>query len=132
MENDGGFVDLGNAKIAGNANLTTKNFEPITSNKFNHYIHVLGTDDIKGDLNIESSQNIHIGNYDINTGKLLPGSLTVGGDINAHTSAGHITTTIDTKNNVVIINITELFILSPRYYNDTTNFDFLELFFNIL
>ena len=96
LTNDGGFVDIGNATVNGNVNLTTKNFEPIHSNRFNHYVHVLGDTNISGDLNIESSQNIHIGNYDINTEKLLPGSLTVDGDINAHTTAGHITTTINT------------------------------------
>ncbi len=94
--NDGGFVDLGNANVDGDVNLTTENFEPLNSNRFNHYVHVLGDNDIKGDLNIESSQNIHIGNYDYDAGALLPGSVKVGGDINAHTTAGHITTTIDT------------------------------------
>lgn len=112
MENDGGFVDIGNITVAGNVDLTTKNFEPITSNKFNHYVHVLGTDDIKGNLNIESSQNIHIGNYDIDTGKLLPGNLKVGGDLNAHTTAGHITTTIDTTAKNVSYN--------AEKYNDGT------------
>ena len=97
LKNDGGFVDIGNITVDGDVNLTTKNFEPIHSNRFNHYVHVLGDTNIAGDLNIESSQNIHIGNYDINQEKLLPGNLKVGGDINAHTSAGHITTTIDTQ-----------------------------------
>lgn len=96
MTNDGGFVDMGNVHVKGDANLTTTGFEPINSNKFNHYIHVVGNTQVDGDLNIESSQNIHIGNYDYNAGTLLPGQLTVGGDLKAHTPAGHITTTIDT------------------------------------
>ena len=112
MTNDGGFVDMGNVVVGGDANLTTTGFEPIDSNKFNHYIHVLGDTVVNGDLNIESSQNIHIGNYDINTGELLPGSLNVGGDINAHTTAGHITTTIDTTANNIKYN--------AEKYNDGT------------
>ena len=102
LYNDGGFVDVGNVKVAKNANLKTTGFEPITSNKFNHYIHVIGNTDIGGDLNIDASQNVHIGNYKITntsrpyTGHLLDGKLTVGGDLTAKTSAGHITTTIDT------------------------------------
>lgn len=97
LSNDGGFVDMGNIHVKGDANLTTTGFEPIGSNKFNHYVHVLGNSQVDGDLNIESSQNIHIGNYDINAQTLLPGNLKVGGDINAHTTAGHITTTINTQ-----------------------------------
>ena len=112
LSNDGGFVDLGNADVKGNVKLTTKNFEPINSGKFNHYIHVLGTSNIDGDLNIESSQNIHIGNYDFDAQKLLPGKLTVGGNLNAHTTAGHITTTIDTKAKNVDFN--------AEKYNDGT------------
>ena len=102
LKNDGGFVDLGNTHVSGDANLTTKGFEDINSNKFNHYVHVVGDTDIDGDLNIESSQNIHIGNYSITKhdypyeGNLLDGKLKVGGDLNAHTTAGHIMTTIDT------------------------------------
>ena len=112
LTNDGGFVDLGNAKVDGNVKLTTKNFEPLNSNRFNHYVHVLGKTDIAGDLDIESSQNIHIGNYDFDSQTLLPGKLTVGGDLNAHTTAGHITTTIDTQAKNVDFN--------AEKYNDGT------------
>ena len=92
--------------------MTTKNFEPLNSKRFNHYVHVLGETEIEGDLNIESSQNIHIGNYDYDAQKLLPGNLKVGGDINAHTTAGHITTTINTSAKNVNFN--------AEKYNDGT------------
>lgn len=102
LQNDGGFVDIGNVHVTGNANLKTDGFEDINSKKHNHYIHVVGNTLVDGDMNIDSSQNIHIGNYTITkhskpySGNLLDGSLTVGGDLNAKTSAGHITTTINT------------------------------------
>ena len=111
MANDGGAVEINNATVGKNANLTTTGWQPVNHKKFNHYVHVNGNTDIKGDLNISSSQNIHIGNYKVtndpysNTktsnnwaGDLLPGKLTVGGDIKAEvTDGGHIMTTIDTE-----------------------------------
>lgn len=110
MENDGGAVELRNAKIGGNADLTTTGWQPINHQKYNHYVHVSGNTDIGGDLNISSSQNIHIGNYQVTNnpystastanqwkGDLLPGELNVGGDIKAEvTQGGHIMTTINT------------------------------------
>jgi len=110
MYNDGGAVELRNATVGGDANLKTEGWQPINHEKYNHYVHVSGNTDITGDLNIESSQNIHIGNYEVTNnpysststtnhweGNLLPGKLTVGGDIKAKvTDGGHIMTTIDT------------------------------------
>ena len=95
MSNDGGFVDVGNANVKGNANLTTTGFSDSDST-YNHYVHVIGKTNIDGDLNIEASQNIHIGGYDFDAQKLANGNLNVKGDINAHSTDGHITTTIDT------------------------------------
>ena len=103
MYNDGGYVDIGNMNISGDANLTTVGFQPVNHKKFNHYVHVLGNTNIGGDLNIESSQNIHIGNYEVTQskptwdGNLLDGNLNVGGNLNAHTTGGHIMTTINTQ-----------------------------------
>ncbi len=109
MSNDGGYVEINNVKVGKDANLTTTGWQPINHKKFNHFVHVNGNTDIGGDLNIESSQNIHIGNYKVTNdpyatgsankweGNLLPGKLTVGGDINAKvTDGGHVMTTIDT------------------------------------
>ena len=110
MKNDGGCVEINNIKVGKNANLTTTGWQPINHQKYNHYVHVNGFTEIGGDLNIESSQNIHIGNYTVTNnpyktdktsnhweGDLLDGKLTVGGDLNATvTDGGHIMTTIDT------------------------------------
>ena len=110
MKNDGGAVEIRNTKVAKNADLTTTGWQPVDHKKFNHYVHVNGNTEIGGDLNIESSQNIHIGNYKVTNdpystdktsnawaGDLLPGKLTVGGDIKATvTDGGHIMTTINT------------------------------------
>lgn len=109
MTNDGGAVELRNTTVGGDANLTTTGWQPINHKKYNHYVHVSGENNIGGDLNIESAQNIHIGNYQVTNdpyvtgsankweGNLLPGKLTVGGDIKATvTDGGHIMTTIDT------------------------------------
>ena len=103
MSNDGGFVELKNMNIKGDANLTTTGFQPIEHKKYNHYVHVNGNTEVGGDLNIESSQNIHVGNYKVTQtnpgwdGQLLDGKLVVKGDLNAHTTGGHIMTTIDTS-----------------------------------
>lgn len=102
MKNDGGFVEINNTNIGGNANLTTTGFQPVNHLKHNHYVHVIGDTHITGDLNIESSQNIHLGNYAVTqtsptyAGDLLSGNLVVDGNLNAHTTGGHIMTTIDT------------------------------------
>ena len=107
MKNTGGFVDVGDSKITGNANLTTTGFPPANDsdccgNKhYNHYVHVVGDTSVGGNLNIESSQNIHIGGYNYDAQKLQDGKLTVAGDLNAHATDGHITTTIDTTANKI-------------------------------
>ena len=101
MTNVGGYVDLGNADITGNATLKTEGVE--TGNKYHHFVHVIGETNVDGNLNIDSSQNIHIGGYKLDAndpnakGVLADGKLTVGGDLNAHSEVGHITTTIDTS-----------------------------------
>ena len=101
MKNVGGYVDIANADVKGDVNLTTEGVE--TGNKYHHFVHVIGDTNVGGDLNIESSQNVHIGGYTLDPndptsiGVLADGKLTVGGDINAHSEVGHITTTIDTS-----------------------------------
>ena len=109
MKNDGGAVELRNTKVGKDANLTTTGWQPINHKKFNHYVHVNGNTEVGGNMNISSSQNIHIGNYEVTNspydtdktsnhweGNLLPGKLTVGGDLKAEvTQGGHIMTTID-------------------------------------
>ena len=94
--NDGGFVDVGNVNVTKDANLTTTGVVPLSSTDYNHYVHVIGDSSVGGDLNIEASQNIHIGGYDYDARQLAEGNLVVGGNLNAHSTDGHITTTIDT------------------------------------
>ena len=89
MKNSGGFLDLGNAKVKGNADLTTTGMPE--QGKYHHFVHVIGDTEIGGDLNIESSQNIHIGGYDYDAERLAVGNLKVNGDLNAHSTNGHIT-----------------------------------------
>lgn len=106
MTNDGGFVEINNLTANKNVDLKTTGWQPVNHQKYDHFVHVVGNTNIKGDLNIESSQNIHIGNYEVTQiannsqpwgGNLLPGKLTVDGDIKAKvTDGGHIMTTIDT------------------------------------
>ena len=101
MMNNGGYVELGNSNVAGNANLTTIGMPD--PGKYHHFVHVIGETNIGGDLNIESSQNIHIGGYDYDAQQLADGKLTVGGTLNAHATNGHITTTIDTTADKIIM-----------------------------
>ena len=106
MNNDGGFVEINNVKVGNNASLTTTGWQDIDHTHYDHFVHVNGNTDIGGDLDINSSQNIHIGNYEVtNTpsatipyweGNLLDGNLKVGGNLTAKTTGGHITTTINT------------------------------------
>ena len=94
MTNRGGFVDMGDVNVTGNADLTTTGMPD--PGKYHHFVHVIGDSSVGGDLNIESSQNIHIGGYDYDAEQLAAGKLNVGGELNAHATNGHITTTIDT------------------------------------
>ena len=110
-KNTGGFVELGDSTVGKNATLITKKLNDITDNDYNHFVHVIGDTKVGGDLTIDSAQNIHIGGYQMDennpkisngdgtyywNGKLLDGSLKVGGNLNAKTTSGHITTTVNT------------------------------------
>lgn len=97
MSNIGGFVDIGDVNVKGNADLKTTGVGGNGCNEYNHFVHVIGDTNIGGDLNIESSQNIHIGGYDYDAQKLASGNLKVGGNLNAHATDGHIMVTIDTQ-----------------------------------
>ena len=101
LSNSGGFVDIGDVHVTGNADLKTTGVDDITNNKYNHFVHVIGETQVDGNLNIDSSQNIHIGGYDYDAQKLADGKLTVGGDLTAHAHNGHVMTTIDTSANKI-------------------------------
>ena len=94
MENGGGFLEVGNVQVGKDLNIKTvaKSENP---QGYKHFVHVVGDNTVGGNLNIESENNIHIGNYNYEEGKLLDGSLTVGGDATVHTINGHIMVTVD-------------------------------------
>ena len=94
-QNDGGFLDVGNIKVGGDAKLTTTGARD-NENQYQHFVHVIGDSSVGGDLIINSSKNIHIGGYDYDANKLADGKLTVGGNLVAHSTGGHVMTTIDT------------------------------------
>ena len=101
LSSSGGFVDVGNTHVTGNADLKTTGVDDITDKDYNHFVHVIGETQVDGNLNIDSSQNIHIGGYDYDAQKLADGKLTVGGDLTAHAHNGHVMTTIDTSANKI-------------------------------
>ncbi len=95
MENGGGFLEVGNVQVGKNMELkTTKESE--NPQGYKHFVHVIGDNNVGGNLIINSENNIHIGGYDIDAGKLQDGSLTVGGAIDAYANNGTIAVTIDT------------------------------------
>ena len=96
--NSGGFLDVGNTNVSGNAKITTTDgkYYMTGTKPIKHFVHVVGDTTVGGNLEIEAKDNIHIGGYDYNQNKLADGSLTVGGDLTAHAKDGHVTTTIDT------------------------------------
>ena len=93
MTNGGGFLDVGNLTVTGDAILRTTD---LSQGEYRHFVHVIGDTNIGGDLTIDSLHNIHIGGYDYDAKQLADGSLTVGGAIDAYAHNGTIAVTIDT------------------------------------
>ncbi|MBQ7764201.1 filamentous hemagglutinin N-terminal domain-containing protein [bacterium] len=100
MSNTGGYVEIGTVNVAGNVDLKTTTG---SNDNQKHFIHVVGYNDIDGNLNVDSIHNIHIGGYDDNLKDLLPGHLNVGGDINAVAHDGSVAVTVDTTANKVAL-----------------------------
>lgn len=94
MSNSGGFLEVGNIKVDGDVNLKTT---VKTNEAVKHFTHVIGDNEIGGNLNVDSIHNIHIGGYDSALQNMADGSLKVGGDINATAHEGTIAVTIDTE-----------------------------------
>ena len=111
MTNGGGFLEVGNVRVGKDMNLTTvaKSENP---QGYKHFTHVVGNNKIGGNATINSKDNIHIGNYKIEEGKLLDGSLTVGGNLTAHAQDGHVMVTIDTSANKISLKSDNLNVLS--------------------
>ena len=100
MENGGGFLEVGNVQVGKDMNLTTV-AKSENAYGYKHFTHVIGDNTVGGNVNINSKDNIHIGNYNFEEKVMLDGSLTVGGDLTAHAQDGHVTVTIDTKANKI-------------------------------
>ena len=94
MSNSGGFLEIANVNVDGDVNLKTT---VKTNEAVKHFIHVVGDNDIKGNLNVDSIHNIHIGGYNSTLTDMANGSLKVGGDINATAHEGSIAVTVDTS-----------------------------------
>jgi len=109
MANSGGFLEVKDVKVQGNADLTTTTG---ANPHVKHFVHVIGDSEVGGNFDINSAHNIHIGNYDIHSATLLPGSLKVGGDLNAHAQDGHVMVTIDTEANKIALKSDSLNVLT--------------------
>ena len=122
MINGGGFVDVGNLSVTGDAILQTTN---LSSGPFKHFVHVIGDTSIGGNLTINSENNIHIGGYDYDAKKLADGSLTVGGAIDAYANNGSIAVTIDTTADSIKLKSENLNIITDgKALMTANNYDF--------
>lgn len=94
MSNSGGFLEISDVTADKDVNLTTT----VKSNEsVKHFVHVVGDNDIKGNLTVDSMHNIHIGGYDSKLENLAKGSLKVGGNLKAHAKEGSVKVTVDTE-----------------------------------
>ena len=111
MTNGGGFLEVGNVQVGKDMNLTTV-AKSENAQGYKHFTHVVGNNKVGGNATINSKDNIHIGNYKIEEGKLLDGSLTVGGNLTAHAQDGHVMVTVDTSANKISLKSDNLNVLS--------------------
>ena len=111
MQNSGGFLEIEDVNVGGNAALTTT---AGANTHVKHFTHVNGYTNINGDLDINSVNNIHVGNYDIGAGTLLPGNLSVGGDLNANADYGHVMVTVNTQADKINLKSNQLNVLTDE------------------
>ena len=122
MTNGKGFLDIGDITVTGDAILKTTNVE---TGAYKHFTHVIGDTNIGGNLTINSENNIHIGGYDYDAGKLADGSLTVGGTIDAYANNGTIAVTIDTTADSIKLKSENLNIITDgKALLTANNYDF--------
>lgn len=105
MANSGGFLEISDVNVTGDAKLTTTNKTNFGEKGVKHFIHVVGHTNVDGNMTINSVDNVHIGGY--NSEKGVPttlrkdGSLTVGKDLDVTARGGledgTIAVTVDTK-----------------------------------
>ena len=109
MSNSGGFLEVADTHVVGDANLKTT---VKTNEGVKHFVHVIGDSTVDGNLNIDSIHNIHIGGYNSDMATLAPGSLKVGKELNATAREGSVAVTIDTTADKVVMNSGTLNILT--------------------
>lgn len=105
MANSGGFLELSDTHVTGDAKLTTTNKTNFGEKGVKHFIHVVGHTDVDGNMTINSVDNVHIGGYNskngVPTNLRKDGSLTVGKDLDITARGGledgTIAVTVDTK-----------------------------------
>lgn len=118
ISNSGGYVDIMDVNVTGNAKLTTT---AGANPKYKHYVHVAGNNDIQGNLEINSEHNIHIGGYDTALQQFVPGSLKVGKTLDAHAKDGSVTITLNTQADKVNLTSDSLNILTDSISTITAN-----------
>jgi len=120
MTNGGGFLEVGNVRVGKDMNLTTvaKSENPYG---YKHFVHVVGNNEVAGNVTINSKNNIHIGNYDYDEQKLLDGNLKVGGTLDAHAQDGHVTVTINTQADKIKLTSDNLNVLTSDDITLTAN-----------
>ena len=118
MSNSGGFLEVGNLTTDGDVKLTTTEG---ANTHVKHFVHVIGDNNIAGDLKIDSIHNIHIGGYDYNLENIAKGSLNVGGVIDATAREGSIGVSVDTKADKIALTSGTLNIITDGKANMTAN-----------
>ena len=109
MSNSGGYVEILSSDVNGNVDLKTT---IDTNPDYRHFVHIVGENNIGGNLNIDSVHNIHVGGYEGDLQTHIPGDLNVAGDINAYAKDGSIAVTTDVKGNKVSLTSENLNIVS--------------------
>lgn len=118
MSNSGGFLEVGNIEVGKDVNLKTT---VKTNAGVKHFVHVIGDNDIKGNLNVDSIHNIHIGGYDDELQTMAKGSLKVGKELNAYAREGSVAVSIDTTADKVNLKSGTLNIITDGKANITAN-----------
>ena len=118
MSNSGGFIEVGNLEAGKDVNLKTT---VKTNAGVKHFVHVIGDNDIKGNLNIDSIHNIHIGGYNDELDTMAPGSLKVGKTLDANAREGSVAVSINTTADKVKLTSGTLNVITDGKANITAN-----------
>ena len=118
MHNSGGFLEVRDVKVASDVDLSTS---VKTNAGVKHFIHVIGDNEIKGNLNIDSIHNVHIGGYNEELDAMMPGSLKVGKTLNATAREGSVAVSVDTIADKVVLTSDTLNVITDGKANITAN-----------